>query len=297
VHVFEPLAYKNNSTHPKTALVSGFSIQWDGLHALSRLGTMLAIRSFGTTLDMTCVSQASAKTGQTNTHRISLSSAVAQKRDLRRVLMTNRRTLTVSIFSAVMLALCLPVLAAAQGTYDPWGRNRDDDYRRDRNGNYGRSGRYDERYVRDSIHRLDRLAKDFERDLDRALDHSRVNGSQREDRINAQGHDFRRAVSALKSSFGNGRDLNRSRDEAQRVLQEARQLDRIGRARGIDNRVASEWSQIQQELRVISDAYGLGYSGGYNDDGYYRNDRRNDDYRRNRTNNNNDWWRRIPWPN
>ena len=99
------------------------------------------------------------------------------------------------------------------------GRNRNDNYR------------YDERYVKDSINRLDRLSKDFERDLDRSLDHSRVDGTRREDRINAQGHDFRRAVGSLKSNFGNGRDLNRSRDEAQRVLSEARQFDRIGRMR------------------------------------------------------------------
>jgi hypothetical protein len=201
--------------------------------------------------------------------------------------MTNGRTLSISIFAATILALCLPVLAAAQGGYGY------PDYGRNRNGNYGR---YDERYLRDSIHRLDRLAKDFERDLDRALDRSRVNGTQREDRINAQGHDFRRAVSSLKSAFGNGRDLNRSRDEAQRVLQESQQFNRLGRYGAIDNRIASEWSQIQQELRVISDAYGLGY-GGYNNGRYYPNGR-NDDYRRNNPNNrNNDWWRRIPWPN
>jgi uncharacterized protein YcbK (DUF882 family) len=191
--------------------------------------------------------------------------------------MTNRRTLTFSIFAAATLALCLPVLAAAQGGYGY------PDYGRNRNGNYGR---YDERYVRDSIHRLDRLAKDFERDLDRALDRSRVDGTRREDRINAQGHDFRRAVSNLKSAFGNGRDLNRSRDEAQRVLAESQQFHRLGRG-AMDNRVAFEWSQIQQELRVISDAYGLGYGGGYYPNG------RNVPNR----NGNNDWWRRIPWPN
>jgi hypothetical protein len=198
--------------------------------------------------------------------------------------MTNRRTLSVSILAAAVLAPCLPALAAAQGTYGY------PDYGRNRNGNYGR---YDERYVRDSIHRLDRLAKDFERDLDRALDRSRADGTPREDRINAEGHDFRRAVGNLKSAFGNGRDMNRSRDEAQRVLQEAQQFDRLGRSRIADNRVASEWAQIQQELRIISDAYGLGY-GGYNNGGYYPNSRRNDNRR---TNNNNDWWRRIPWPN
>ena len=194
--------------------------------------------------------------------------------------MTNRRTLRFSIFAAAILALCLPILAVAQGGYGY------PDYGRNRNGNYGR---YDERYLRDSIHRLDRLSKDFERDVDRALDRSRADGTRREDQINLRADRFRRAVSNLRSAFGNGRDLNRSRDEAQRVLQEAQQFDRLGRSRVMDNRVASEWSQIQQELRVISNAYGLGY-GGYNNGGY--NPGRND-----RNRNNNDWLRRIPWPN
>ena len=82
------------------------------------------------------------------------------------------------------------------------------------------TGRYDDRGLRDSVHRLDRLAKDFERDMDRALDRSRANGSRREDQINNQVHQFRDAVGDLKSRVGNGRDLNRSADEARRVLQE-----------------------------------------------------------------------------
>src|SRR6185369_7217636 len=156
-------------------------------------------------------------------------------------------------------------------------------------------GRYDDRGLRDSVHRLDSLAKNFERDMDRALDHSRANGSRREDQINAEVHQFRNAVGDLKSRVGNGRDLNRSSDEARRVLQEAQQVDRIARPRWYDSRLASEWSEIQQELRYISNAYGFRYNGGYSRDDDYR---RNDDWRRNDRNNrnNNDWWRRIPFP-
>ena len=194
--------------------------------------------------------------------------------------MTNRHILKFSIFAAAILALALPAAASAQ-----WGRQ---DRYPDNRGN----GRYDDRGLRDSVQRLDRLAKDFERDVDRALDHSRANGSNREDQINNQVHQFRDAVGDLKSRVGNGRDLNRSSNEARRVLQEADQIDRVGR-RGLDGRAGSEWSQIQQELRYISNVYGFGYGGGYGrdrDDDWrrYRNDRNN--------NRNNDWWRRIPFP-
>jgi hypothetical protein len=190
--------------------------------------------------------------------------------------MTNRPTLTFSILVLGIVAFALPGTASAQ-----WGRGSDrDDY-----------GRYDERALRDSVHRLDRLSKDFERNIDRALDRSRANGSDREDRINDQVHQFRDAVGDLKSHVGNGRDLNRSADEARRVLQEGQQLDRIARPRWFDSRLASDWSQIQRELRFIGDVYGFRFNGGRNDD--YR--RRDDDYRRDR-NRNDDWWRRIPFP-
>src|SRR5215510_10189211 len=99
--------------------------------------------------------------------------------------MTNQHTLKFLVLAAAILALGLPVAAAAQWGGYPDNRRNDD--------------RYDNRYLRDSVHRLDRLAKDFERDMDRALDHSRVNGSQREDRINEETHQFRNAVGDLKS--------------------------------------------------------------------------------------------------
>jgi hypothetical protein len=202
--------------------------------------------------------------------------------------MLMKHTLKFSIFATALFALSLPVTAAAQ-----WGNRYPSDrgYRR-----------YDERAVRDSVHRLDRLAKDFERDMDRALDRSRANGTDREDRINDQVHQFRDAVGDLKSRVGNGRDLNRSADEARRVFQEAQGIDRV--TRRFDNRVASRWNSIQRELEFLGDVYGFRYNGGYGrDDDYRRRDddyrRRDDDYRRNRDNrnrNNDDWWRRIPFP-
>ena len=187
-----------------------------------------------------------------------------------------RFNLIKSILAAALLAFSLPVLAAAQGSYDPWGRNRDRD-----NGQYGR---YNDRYLRDSIHRLDRLAKDFERDLDRALDRSRQNGTRREDVLNSEARAFRNAVGDLKGSFGSGRDINRSADEARRVLSIADRLERVAN-RVNDGRIMSEWAQIRRELRVIGDAYG------YRNNGRYGRD--DDIYRRN-PNSNDPWYRRIP---
>ena len=203
--------------------------------------------------------------------------------------MVNRHTLKFSIFAAALLALCLPAIAAAQ-----WGRYPDNRYPNDNR--YPDYGRYDDRYVRDSAHRLDRLAKDFEHDMDRALDRSRVNGTRREDAINDMVHEFRRAAGDFKSRVGNGRDLNRSYNEARRVLQLGDQVERQARPRWFDSRLASEWSQIRRELQTIEQVYGIrGGSRGRNDDIY--RDRRNDDiYRDDRRNRADDWLRRLPFP-
>ncbi len=215
--------------------------------------------------------------------------------------MTNRRTFNFSILAGAILALCLPALAAAQGSYDPYSRNRDydrdGDYRRDRNqnDNYGYD-RYDSRYLRDSIRRLDRLSRDFASDLDRELDHSREEGSRHEDHLNADAKQFRRAVVDLRNAF-NERNLDSSADEAHRVLDSASHLEDVASHHFDNDRLISEWSQITRELSVISDAYGIqGENHGEN-----RNRRRSDDYRRNddyrNRSRNNDWLRRIPWPN
>ena len=89
--------------------------------------------------------------------------------------MTNRCTLSFSIIAAALLALSLPVITAAQGSYGypDYRRDRDRDY-----DDYGRNRRYDGRYLRDSIRQLDRLSADFSRDLDRRLDHSRIDGTR-----------------------------------------------------------------------------------------------------------------------
>ena len=201
--------------------------------------------------------------------------------------MRNRRTIFLTVIATALLALSLPSLAAAQGGYDPYGRNRD--YRRD-----DRYGRYDNRYLRDSVHRLRDLSGRFQNDLDRTLDRSRVDGTRREDQLNNLAQDFHRAARDLKDRFDNGRNLNRSANEAQRVLDIGSRLDRIAQRFSYDGRLVSEWMQIRRELNVIADAYGFRNGGYYGrDDDYYR---RNDPYRRNRNAQRvGDILRRIPW--
>jgi len=212
-----------------------------------------------------------------------------ENRSRRNNSMTNLRKLIPTIFAVALLAMCLPAIATAQGSYDPYGGyyGRDKDNRR----NDDRYGYYDRRQLRESVKRLDNLSGDFQRHLDRALDRSRYDDSRREDRINQVARDFRDATDNLKDRYDDGRNINRSSNEARRVLQLGSVLNTFMVRNQLDGRVESDWSRIRQELNVVARAYGFNIGDFDNRDYRYEdNNRRDDNYRR-RTGN-----RRFEWP-
>jgi hypothetical protein len=201
--------------------------------------------------------------------------------------MTNRR-FTVLTFAAVALATFLaPASASAQTIWerirdraeqDQRGRRDDDDWRRnrrddDRGRRGGRMSDYERRQLRDLARRIDDRSRDLQRDVDSLLDHSRINGSNREDRINDEARDLRQAAQRFRNVAGDNDDLYRSRDEASRLLQQASQMSRfLGRSR-LDSRTASDWNQLRSDLRAVADIYNLRFN---DDRGYdvYNDNRR-----------------------
>src|SRR5215213_6952731 len=200
--------------------------------------------------------------------------------------MTNRR-FTVLTFAAVALATFLaPADASAQSV---WDRIRDraeqerrhDDYGRNRDDRYGRSGRmsdYERRQLRDLSRRIDDRSRDLQRDVDHLLDNSRYNGSNREDRINNEARDLRNAAARFRNVAGDNDRLDRSRDEARELLQSASQFSRmLGRLR-MDGRTSGDWNQLRSDLRAVANIYNLRF----NDDRGYNVWNGNDDRRGNR---------------
>ena len=199
--------------------------------------------------------------------------------------MTSRR-FTLLTFAAVALATSLaPASAGAQTIWDrirdraEQDRQRDDDWRRNRRGDddrYGRHGRmsdYERRQLRDLARRIDDRSGDLQRDVDRLLDNSRYNGSNREDRINNEARDLRNAASRFRNVAGDSDRLDRSRDEARNLLNEASRFSRmLGRLR-LDGRTANDWNQIRSDLRTVANIYNLRFN---DDRGYdiWNGDRR-----------------------
>jgi ABC-type transporter Mla subunit MlaD len=169
-------------------------------------------------------------------------------------------------------------MASAQGIIDPWNSY----VRADRRDNRREADiRYQQRFLRDAIKRVKNHSDDFQSHLDRALDHSRLDDSHREDQINDTAKEFRQAAVTLDNRFDAGRNLNRSASEARRLLQVGSRIDRLMGRNRFDVRAEADWVRIRQDLKSIANAYGFNWS--EFDDRFYqrddnhrnRNDRRN----------------------
>ena len=184
------------------------------------------------------------------------------------------------------MVLCLPAIASAQyGGYGNGGYN---------NGQYGQDGQYGD--MRSTIRDLKNRAKDFQRQLDRDLDHSRYNGSRREDQMNQLARQFKDAVNDLNNNGYNNNDRygnnngrygsnNRGDNEMRRVFDLASQIDRSISRSGVSYASQNIWSGIRNDLQVLSRNYG-----GYN------NGRGNGGWNNGRGNNNGGWNKPSWWP-
>ena len=163
----------------------------------------------------------------------------------------------------------IPALASAQSR----DRDYDDDdnygsYGGNNNGGYNNGG-YNNGNSRSAIRDLKRHAKDFQRQLDRDLDHSRYNGSSREDQMNDLANRFKDAVNDLNNNgynndrYGNNRNNN---NELNQVFNLANQIDRTIARANISNNSRNIWSSVRSDLQYLG--YNNRRSGGWNNGGY-----------------------------
>jgi hypothetical protein len=148
--------------------------------------------------------------------------------------------------------MCLPAIASAQygnGGYYP-------------NGGYGNGGKGD---IRSVIRDLKDRSKDLQRGIDTDLDHSRMNGSRREDDINRIAKDFRDAAGRLSEN-----DYGRQDGRLQRVFELGSELQgAMGRVRMSYN-TQNAWGAVRSDLQVLSRGNG-GYNNRYPDNGNRNN--------------------------
>lgn len=107
------------------------------------------------------------------------------------------------------------------------------------------------------IKRVEEQSGNFRKAVDRQLDHSRLNGTKREDRINAQVKQYDRSVDELRREFSRRDSWMETRGNVERVLREASDVNRIIRDADFGRRLEGEWNNLRRELNTLADVYNL----------------------------------------
>jgi peptidoglycan hydrolase CwlO-like protein len=141
---------------------------------------------------------------------------------------------------AGVASMSLWSVAAAQGT-GPGGRF------------------YTKAEVEAIIKRVEERSDSFRKVIDRTLDRSVLNGTNREDNINQQVKELENAIDKLRGDFDRANTWQETREQVQRVLTEADEVNAIvlrGRWRR-GGTVKSEWALVRNDLNRLAGVYNL----------------------------------------
>jgi hypothetical protein len=117
--------------------------------------------------------------------------------------------------------------------------------------------RVSERELRQLIARIDNRAARFRTSISSALNDSRYNGGNREDRINNLVQNFDTAAARLRSNF-NSRQSTAA--DAQEVLNTAARIDRFMQRNQLDQRAEDDWTQLRTDLNTLASYYNISWN-------------------------------------
>lgn len=149
-------------------------------------------------------------------------------------------TTLMNLFLLCLVTVTLASVAAAQGT--------------------GPAGKfYTKAEVEQVIKRVEERSDSFRKVVDRTLDRSALNGTNREDNINEQVKELENAIDKLRKDFDRANTWQETREQVQRVMSEADEVNAIVR-RGRWRRggaVKSEWALVRNDLNRLAGVYNL----------------------------------------
>jgi hypothetical protein len=109
------------------------------------------------------------------------------------------------------------------------------------------------------IKRVEERSDAFRKVVDKSLDRSAIDGTKREDNINEQVKELEHAIDKLKSDFSRANTWQETREQVQRVMSEADEVNALLR-RGRWKRggpVKSEWALVRTDLNKLAGVYNL----------------------------------------
>jgi len=117
--------------------------------------------------------------------------------------------------------------------------------------------RLSEKEMKELLSRIDKQAETFRGSLKSALNHSRIDDSKAEDRINDFVKDFEHATDRLKDHYGNKSSAS---GDVEEVLRRAARIDSFMERHRLSPRAESDWAALRQNLDTLADAYGVTWS-------------------------------------
>lgn len=116
--------------------------------------------------------------------------------------------------------------------------------------------RLNDKQVEQIINDIENNAKRFRDSLDTALDESRLNGTEREDEVNARVKEFEEATKRLHENFDNRRS---AAGDVQNVLDRAARIDEFMYLNRLGGRAQSDWASMRSRLDQLANAYGVSW--------------------------------------
>lgn len=127
-------------------------------------------------------------------------------------------------------------------------------YDRGRHGGYGHHdrGHRGQRGIRDIAASLEDSVDRFARSFDHALDRSRLNGTNREDRLNDKAKLLERQTDRLRDMARRG---SVNRNMVDRIFESASDLDRFMNRARLDRRAEQDWVHVTRQLDRLARRY------------------------------------------
>ncbi len=106
------------------------------------------------------------------------------------------------------------------------------------------------------LRKLEEDTDRFRKSLDSALDRSRLDGSNREDNINAFVGEFEEATDRLKDRY---EDQGYAPGQMREVLTRAARIDQFMRRRRLAGKAESDWQKVRRDLNQLAKSYSVGW--------------------------------------
>jgi hypothetical protein len=116
---------------------------------------------------------------------------------------------------------------------------------------------YTKAEVNKIINNIENRVDVFVKDFDKSLDNSRLDGSKREDNLNARAKDLEKATDELRREFDKRDAWIENKDEVRKCLNIATDINVAMKNRKLGAKTESNWANVRYELNTLAKIYNL----------------------------------------